>query len=88
MPAASSLDAPGRQLNNNWQCCLSKTTSTLWNSCYKLPTLNPAPQTPLLTPLNLNISGRYLDAPFNTTKDGIEQTLASNFFGHCELTLL
>ncbi|KIZ04624.1 dehydrogenase/reductase (SDR family) X chromosome-like protein [Monoraphidium neglectum] len=41
-------------------------------------------------PVNILVlnAGRYLDAPFATTKDGFEQTLATNYFGHCELALL
>ncbi|KAI8469756.1 MAG: hypothetical protein J3K34DRAFT_469693 [Monoraphidium minutum] len=33
-------------------------------------------------------AGRFLDAPFALSKGGFEQQLASNFFGHCQLTLL
>jgi hypothetical protein len=33
-------------------------------------------------------AGRYLDAPFALTRDGIEQTLAANYWGHAELALM
>ena len=33
-------------------------------------------------------AGRFLDAPYRTSSDGIEQTLAVNYWGHVYLTLL
>ncbi|KIZ02736.1 Retinol dehydrogenase 12 [Monoraphidium neglectum] len=41
-------------------------------------------------PLDLlvNNAGRFLDAPFQLTEDGFEQTHAVNFWGHAYLTLL
>eukprot|EP00775_Hariotina_reticulata_P008233 gene8233-8423_t len=36
----------------------------------------------------INNAGRFVDAPFGVTKEGFEQTLAVDFYGHALLTLL
>lgn len=33
-------------------------------------------------------AGRFIDAPFGVTKEGFEQTIALDYFGHAYLTLL
>ena len=36
----------------------------------------------------MGVTGRFLDAPYRTSSDGIEQTLAVNYWGHVYLTLM
>jgi NAD(P)-dependent dehydrogenase (short-subunit alcohol dehydrogenase family) len=38
--------------------------------------------------LLINNAGRFIDAPFGVTKEGFEQTIALDYFGHALLTLL
>eukprot|EP00878_Enallax_costatus_P011866 GHUV01012389.1.p1 GENE.GHUV01012389.1~~GHUV01012389.1.p1 ORF type:complete len:197 (+),score=27.36 GHUV01012389.1:385-975(+) len=36
----------------------------------------------------INNAGRFIDAPFGVTKEGFEQTIALDYYGHAYLTLL
>jgi short-subunit dehydrogenase involved in D-alanine esterification of teichoic acids len=51
--------------------------------------LHPNPHTPTCSPNSIlvNCAGRFLDEEFHLTAEGLEQTLALDYYAHVLLTL-